>query len=80
MLSKCLNPLCSASFRYLHEGRIFNIEKALPSCSSPLQRQIEHFWLCPKCSRTLKVVLEGGRVTTRPRHIQLPSASYAAMV
>lgn len=25
MLSKCANPECSESFRYLHEGRIFHL-------------------------------------------------------
>jgi len=27
MLSKSANPTCSASFRYLHNGKLFRVEK-----------------------------------------------------
>jgi hypothetical protein len=67
VLSKCLNPACSAKFRYLHEGRIFKLEIAsvVPKKGSPRGR-IEHFWLCPRCAQELGVVLDNGSVTIRP--------------
>ena len=72
VLSKCANPACLARFRYLHEGRIFNIEAGTASESngSPIHK-IEHFWLCESCAQSLTVVLEHGSVTTRPLHLQL---------
>jgi hypothetical protein len=67
MLSHCLNPSCSAQFRYLHEGRIFKIEQvvASPADSEP-QHLVEHYWLCGPCSLLLKVVVENGVVATQP--------------
>jgi hypothetical protein len=68
MLNKCLNPACDARFRYLHEGRVFSIDLVTPSFDvelPPAHRQ-ECFWLCPKCVRVLKVVVENGVVVTRP--------------
>jgi hypothetical protein len=26
MLSKCVNPACSAQFRYLHDGKVFRVD------------------------------------------------------
>lgn len=77
MLSKCANPACFARFRYLHEGRIFNIEVKSDSAVHPLQSKIEHFWLCERCSQVMKVVWDNGAVTTRPRHQALPSPKIA---
>lgn len=75
MLSKCANPACFARFRYLHEGRIFNIEIKKESSDHRAQPRIEHFWLCASCARMLKVVWDDGVVLTRPRHLALPSPS-----
>jgi len=60
MLSKCANPTCSNPFRYLREGRLFEIESNQPvqtpsSVSKPVRR-IEFFWLCGECSAELTVV------------------------
>jgi hypothetical protein len=73
VLSKCANPACFARFRYLHEGRIFNVEMKSGSAEHYTQPRIEHFWLCESCARMLKVVWEGGAVSTRPRFLALPS-------
>lgn len=73
MLSKCANPLCFTPFRYLHEGRIFNIEIKDGAADLRAQPRIEHFWLCESCARLLKVVWEDGAVSIRPRHHSLPS-------
>jgi hypothetical protein len=71
LLSKCANPVCPARFRYLHEGRIFNIEFKTNNADRSLQTRIEHFWLCETCARTLKVVWEDGVVSTRPLRLAL---------
>lgn len=77
MLSKCLNPACSAKFRYLHEGKIFKIATGSPS-PDPLDsasHKVEHFWLCGHCAQTLKVVLDHGVVTIRPLPLDLPKTT-----
>jgi hypothetical protein len=76
MISKCANPACAAQFRYLHEGRVFNIEIPVPS-ARPADlscHRIEHFWLCEGCVKVLKVVLDNGVVITRPLHPEVPEA------
>jgi len=69
MIAKCANPVCSAPFHYLREGKVFRME--FGSDGSPLQlnlagsktvRKIEHFWLCGPCSALLTLVLREGRV------------------
>ena len=76
MLSKCANPACLARFRYLHEGRIFNIEAGTASESngSPIHK-IEHFWLCESCAQSLTVVVENGVVGTRALRLELAEGS-----
>ena len=68
MLSKCANPACLARFRYLHQGRVFNIEMGTsPSDSyNSHLRKIEHFWLCEHCAQTYMLVVENGVVAARP--------------
>ncbi|MBZ5655850.1 MAG: hypothetical protein LAO56_11315 [Acidobacteriia bacterium] len=67
MLSSCLNPSCSAPFRYLYDGRIFTVERFLTSPDGlSTERMIEHYWLCGACSRSMKVVVEQGVATTAP--------------
>jgi len=60
MLSKCANPGCSELFRYLGEGRLFQLERTItPDGGSKATRKIEHYWLCDRCSRAMRVgVLE----------------------
>lgn len=70
MLSKCANPACSARFRYLHEGRIFNLASREGMASGNFS--IEHYWLCNVCVVTLKVTLEDGSMRVAPRHPELP--------
>ena len=77
MLSKCANPACLSRFHYLHEGRIFNIEtgRLASDGNRPNTRRIEHFWLCGRCARTLKVALDHGVVTLRPLRLELPEGT-----
>ena len=58
MLAKCANPSCTASFRYLREGKLFRLELVS-------ERRYEHFWLCSDCCRTLTLAVDG-RVVARP--------------
>jgi hypothetical protein len=77
MLSKCANPGCFANFRYLHEGRVFRLERTDPRHDTVGEhaRSVEYFWLCERCSRSLKPVYEYGCVTVHPIHLQLPPSS-----
>jgi len=45
MLVKCTNPSCSASFRYLRDGRLFRLERE-PTLRSSKTNRVEYFWLC----------------------------------
>ena len=73
MLAKCANPVCGEHFRYLREGRIFNLEidPPAPGSSPGPQHRIEHFWLCEQCARSLTVVYDQGLVITKSRHLEL---------
>jgi hypothetical protein len=73
LLSKCANPICVTPFRYMREGRIFNVQIRSGSHREPVK--IEHFWLCEKCAKTLKVVFERGAVSVRPIYLALPSGT-----
>ena len=74
MLSKCAHPTCFAQFRYLHEGRVFKVR--LPAFARHVgTHRIEHFWLCEECARSLTIVFEKGRVTTRPIYLALAAGN-----
>ena len=47
-------------FRYLGEGRLFQVERtAKADRGSKSVRKIEHYWLCDRCSREMRIgVLE----------------------
>lgn len=83
MMSKCANPNCSSVFRYLRDGKLFQV----PAGASPkggsdsdiakVPARDEFFWLCGECSRQLTIIvdpIEG--VRTAPR--QVPRALRAA--
>jgi len=67
LLSKCANPACPATFRYLRQGRIFNLEVKTPAWDGEGERShtVEHFWLCDRCASVMEVVWENGAVSTR---------------
>lgn len=67
LVSKCANPECSAGFRYLHEGKLFQFEVRLEELATDapaaghnerLSREVEWFWLCESCASTMTVVRE----------------------
>jgi hypothetical protein len=71
VLSKCANPACLARFHYLHDGRIFKIDRVSRENAASTIRRTEYFWLCERCVQTLTVVVENGVVSTRPLHPEL---------
>jgi hypothetical protein len=77
MVSKCANPICSASFRYLHEGKLFrmavtahaagNSDVAAGSGPKKSSHHIEFFWLCEECAPAMTLTFEPGiGVTAEP--------------
>ena len=93
MLSKCLNPHCSATFRYLGQGRLFRIDFAearrkmayaggkMPASRGAKSSPIEYFWLCESCAATMTIELgEDGQAHVIPRQIagKIPPAPVAA--
>jgi len=65
MLAKCVNPLCTSSFHYLHDGRLFQMETGLGGPHAlgdkkPAHR-IEYFWLCNRCSSEMTLAFEPGK-------------------
>lgn len=80
MLNRCLNPACSAMFRYLYEGRIFTVERFVTSADGlKTDREIEHYWLCGPCSNSMKVVVEHGVATTVPIRVEPMIEVHAAV-
>src|ERR1022692_2231566 len=56
MVSKCANPACSTSFRYLHEGRLFHVAVGSTAPEPDRLATLERFWLCGECSGKMTVV------------------------
>jgi hypothetical protein len=75
MLSKCINPACFVPFRYLHEGRIFQVDSVARTTGPNVApcHKTEFFWLCEKCARSMKVVLDHGVPVTRPLAPERPA-------
>ena len=61
MVSKCANPECEATFRYLREGKLFTVPvsrgQAESVSSAARARCVEYAWLCPSCSSRLTLCL-----------------------
>ncbi len=69
MLAKCANPVCGAHFRYLKQGRIYNVPiygADARSCLWP--QRMEHFWLCSSCCLTLTLVVRDGKADVHERY------------
>lgn len=87
MVSKCANPVCSARFRYLHEGKLFRIERSIEKKSDPNSSlrdsnskrpaaYVEFFWLCKDCSQNMTLAFDQNTgMTTRPLSRTLRAAS-----
>jgi hypothetical protein len=63
MVEKCVNPACSALFRYLRDGRVFvtEVEGDSHTKGHARPRQFRYVWLCNSCCRTMTVVVEKGQ-------------------
>ena len=82
MLSKCANPDCTASFQYLRQGKLFQIDSEAGDARHPApqlldgkrpSRRIEYFWLCGRCASEMTLAFERGKgVITVP--LQRPAA------
>ena len=67
MLAKCANPACDATFRYLYEGRLFQVERRGGKGISPSGHNVEHYWLCAACAPQFDLAKDGdGRVSVVP--------------
>lgn len=62
MLSKCANPHCSNTFRYLNEGKLYLLDAGLarvtPSGSmrpGEVRRPPKYAWLCSTCCRHMAI-------------------------
>jgi hypothetical protein len=58
MVTKCANPSCNVSFRYLREGRLFLVETPPFEAAGEPEFQVgphrsEYFWLCKRCAHTM---------------------------
>jgi hypothetical protein len=84
MLGKCANPACSASFRYLHEGKLFATRSRMDppwnttaadreyAATSPRPR---YFWLCSSCNTVMTLRPDGDNgVTVVPKQAMPPNA------
>ena len=66
MVSKCSNPNCSASFLYLHRGKLFRFDapngRETPDWSSPKPvKSVQFFWLCEACVTKFTMVTDAGK-------------------
>jgi len=64
MLSKCSSPGCSTPFRYLHEGKLYLIDRKAASAGrkppadlryARKSLALEYVWLCSSCCRDLTI-------------------------
>jgi hypothetical protein len=67
MLSKCANPTCSTTFRYLREGKLYLLDPKATSVNRGARAQSEHegrpfiyeyFWLCSSCCRDMTIQID----------------------
>jgi hypothetical protein len=71
MLAKCANPECSEVFRYMASGKLFRMPSR--SREGAAAAELEHFWLCKACARTMTVAVERtGRVVVIARTVLRP--------
>lgn len=84
MLYKCANEACSAPFRRLREGKLFQVETEYLAQNQGTSahrrtrpwRRVEHYWLCDACSTfiTLTFDRERGVITVPlpPENLSVP--------
>ena len=89
MLSKCTNPECSATFLYLHRGRLFRVEtfgredrrrllEDAIGATKPMRR-IEFYWLCDDCAEKMTLSFDKKEgIVVRPRATVVERAAATA--
>jgi len=67
MLSKCANPACSTTFRYLSEGKLYLIDSKATWVRHRARAEskyagkssiYEYCWLCSSCSREMTIQID----------------------
>jgi hypothetical protein len=66
MMSKCANPSCPSVFRYLREGKLFQVPAGISARVSAVKNdegpmtpaRDEFFWLCGACSKELTIEVD----------------------
>jgi hypothetical protein len=67
MITNCVNPVCRVAFSHVLDGRIFTIDRVLTTYTPrSADRENEQYWLCGNCSKSVKIIVEDGRITTVP--------------
>jgi len=69
VLKKCVNPECSAQFRYLHEGKLFCLVRDSSRAQDSRTRhssEMEWVWLCSECAGLFKLVREESELSVIP--------------
>jgi len=66
VLSKCANPECPTTFRYLHDGKLYFIDNQSKGADRKLSgyagrlKAFECAWLCPSCCRVMTIRVDEG--------------------
>ncbi len=73
MISHCANPGCSAPFRYLREGKLFQLytdPEPGTGEGTETSRRLQYYWLCGNCAASITLLFErkNGAVTVRLKH------------
>ena len=68
MLNKCANPVCSAQFRFLHQGKLFEVEVQYAESLTSGQTKpgngkghAERCWLCDECAAHISLRFDARR-------------------
>jgi len=80
VLAKCVNPVCSNQFRFLHQGKLFEVEiQYIMSQAASEHRglgnakgHVERYWLCNRCAQsvTLRFVKHQGLLMYSPLNLE----------
>ena len=73
VLSKCANPECSEQFRFLHEGKLFQLTPSpdvQPIREEDIPALYERFWLCDRCVKKMTVVWAGSHAEVGPLKVK----------
>jgi hypothetical protein len=84
MLSKCANPICSASFKYFRQGKVFEVRSdsshfAVSITAGAVRESsnsVQHYWLCAKCSAKMTIAVNRNReILVLPLTVQARGAA-----